>query len=327
MRYLLTTCSLLLFCPCSLLLAPCPCVPLPSIAKAAERWTAPSPTTEFEYMSYFPLYPTFSWQPLARSQYYELKVIRQEGRNETVYRVLKNTEALDRLTDYVPFNETGNYYWQVHVTDRSGNPLSDWSAKKYFKVTAPVTFAALGDSITHGGAAFIPAGQLSCQWETFCEVPIKNLGRSGDTTAMMLERFDNDVLPFRPKVLLILGGVNDIREGAKAEEVIENLTTIREKCLANDIKPVFVAITSMNPKIIRATLTDGDWQSERDKLNKWINGNEYSLDFNVKLNDEQGYLKVEYTPDGLHPNLRGKQIMGEAINEYLQEAFKGLMTN
>ena len=298
-----------------------------STAKAAERFSPPNPSTEFEYMAYFPLYPTFSWQPLANTQYYQVQIIRQEGRSESVYRVFRNIEALDRVTDYLPFNETGNYYWQVRVTDKSGNPLSDWSIKKYFKVTAPVTFAALGDSITHGGAAFIPAGQLSCQWETFCEVPVKNLGRSGDITSMMLERFDNDVLPFRPKVLLILGGVNDIREGAKVEEVIKTLTAIREKCLANDIKPVFVAITSMNPKIIKATLTDGDWQSERDKLNKWINDNEYSLDFNVKLNDEQGYLKVEYTPDGLHPNLRGKQIMGEAISEYLQEAFPDLMTS
>ena len=295
--------------------------------KAAERFSAPNPSTEFENMAYFPLYPTFSWQPLANTQYYQVQVIRQEGHTETVYRDLKNTEALDRVTDYAPFNKTGNYYWQVRITDRSGNPLSPWSAKKYFKVTAPVTFAALGDSITHGGAAFIPAGQLSCQWETFCRVPVKNLGRSGDTTAMMLERFDSDVLPFRPKVLLILGGVNDIREGTKAEEVIKNLTAIRDKCLANDIIPVFAAITSMNPQIIRATLTDGDWQSERDKLNKWINSNDYSLDFNVKLNDEQGYLKVEYTPDGLHPNLRGKQIMGETISEYLQEAFPDLLSS
>lgn len=294
-------------------------------AKAAERFSAPNPSTEFEYMAYFPLYPTFSWQPLANTQYYQVQVVRQEGQTETLYREFRNTDALDRVTYYAPFNETGNYYWQVRVTDESGNPLSDWSAKKYFKVTAPVTFAALGDSITHGGAAFIPAGQLSCQWETFCEVPVKNLGRSGDTTAMMLERFDNDVLPFRPKVLLILGGVNDIREGTKAEDVIKNLTAIREKCLANDIKPVFVAITSMNPQIIRATLTDGDWKSERDKLNKWINSNDYCLDFNVKLNDEQGYLDIEYTPDGLHPNLRGKQIMGETISEYLQEAFPDLI--
>ena len=310
-----------------IILIACLLLLMPDSVKAAERFSAPNPSTEFDNMAYFPLYPTYSWQPLANTQYYQVQVIRQEGDTETVYRDMMNTEALDRVTDYKPFNETGNYYWQVRITDESGNPLSPWSVKKYFKVTAPVTFAALGDSITHGGAAFIPAGQLSCQWETFCNEPVKNLGRSGDTTAMMIERFDSDVLPFRPKVLLILGGVNDIREGAKAEEVINNLTAIREKCLANDITPVFVAITSMNPNIIKATLTDGDWQSERDKLNQWINSNYYSLDFNVKLNDEQGYLKAEYTPDGLHPNLRGKQIMGEIINEYLQEAFADLMTN
>ena len=290
-------------------------------AEAEEQLKPPIPSTEFESMAYFPLYPTYSWLPLANTEFYQVQVIRQNGDNEEVVRDLINAEGFDRTTDYTAFTEEGNYYWQVRAVDKDKNPLSDWSVKKEFKVTAPVKFAAFGDSITHGGAAFIPAGQLSCQWETFCEVPVKNLGRSGDTTAMMLDRFDRDVLPFNPKVLVIMGGVNDIREGAKAEDVIKNLVAIREKCLANNITPVFLAITSMNPSIIKTYLTDGDWLTERNKLNEWINKNSYCLDFNVKLNDEQGYLKAEYTPDGLHPNLKGKKIMGESIDEYLQEAF------
>ena len=289
--------------------------------EASEKFKAPSPSTEFEYMDYCPLYPTYSWLPIANTKFYQVQVVRQVGDEEVVVRDLTNTEALDRVTDYIPFNEAGDYYWQVRVIDNNKNPLSPWSVKKYFKVTMPVEFAAFGDSITHGGASFIPAGQLSCQWETFCDVPIKNLGRSGDTSAMMLERFDRDVLPFKPKVLVIMGGVNDIREGAKAENVIKNLAAIRQKCIENNITPVFIAITSMNPKIIKAYLTDGDWQSERNKLNQWINSNSYCLDFNTKLNDEQDYLKVEYTPDGLHPNLRGKKIIGEIIGSYLQEMF------
>ena len=289
--------------------------------EAKEKFEAPTPSTEFESMAYFPLYPTYSWRAVANTEFYQVQIVRQNGDKEIVVRNLLNTEALNVVTDYNPYVEPGDYYWHVRVIDKKQNPLSGWSIKKYFKVTTPTTFAALGDSITHGGANFIPAGQLSCQWETFCEIPVKNLGRSGDTTAMMLNRFDSDVLPFKPKVLIILGGVNDIREGAKAEEVIKNLTAISEKCKANNIIPVFVAITSMNPNIILANLTAGDWQTERDKLNKWIMRTPYSLDFNAKLNDEQGYLKAEYTPDGLHPNLRGKQIMGEIIDSYLQEAF------
>ena len=293
--------------------------------EAKDKFNAPNPSTEFENMAYFPLYPTYSWQPLSNTEFYQVQVIRQDGTQEEIVRDLTNTEALDRVTDYKSFTEVGNYYWQVRVIDKNKNPLSPWSVKKYFNVTTPTIFAALGDSITHGGASFIPASQLSCQWETYCEVPVKNLGRSGDTTAMMLERFDRDVLSFNPKVLIIMGGVNDIREGAKAEEAIKNLTAIREKCINNDIIPVFLAITSMNPNIIKAYLTDGDWQGERNKLNQWINSNSYSLDFNVKLNDNQDYLKLEYTLDGLHPNLRGKKIMGEIISDYLQEVFPNLL--
>ena len=71
-----------------------------------------------------------------------------------------------------------------------------------------------------------------------------------------------------------MGGVNDIREGAKAETVINNLIAIREKCIANDITPVFVTITSMNPKIIKAYLTKGiKWI----KLEEISNNSKYIL--------------------------------------------------
>ena len=134
---------------------------------------APNPTTEFENMAYFPLYPTYSWEPIANTEFYQMQVIRLIGGQEVVVRDMTNTEALNRVTDYTPFTEAGDYYWQVRAIEsikkKKNKPLSQWSIKRHFKVTTPVTFAALGDSITHGGAAFIPASQLACQWETFCK--------------------------------------------------------------------------------------------------------------------------------------------------------------
>ena len=205
-----------------------------------------------------------------------------------------------------------------------GRILSDWSEAKYFKVETPVKYAALGDSITHGGAAFIPAGQLSCQWETYSDVPIKNLGRSGDTTQMMIDRFDNDVLPFKPQVLVIMGGVNDIRGGADSDAVIKNLETLQEKCLANGITPVFCTLTSMNPEkmeLRRIPLTDNDWREAREKINFWIKQTPHFIEVAESLTDKFGYLRTELTPDGLHPALRGKKIMGETISAYLKKHF------
>ena len=276
----------------------------------------PNPTTDFDFMDFPPVYPTYSWEVLPNTEFYQIQVLS----GDKVIRELKNSEALDRMTDSQPFIEPGYFSWRVRAVDKKNRPLSDWSVKKFFRVSMPVHFAVLGDSISHGGAAFIPAGQLSCQWQTFCNVPIKNIARSGDTTAMMIERFEQDVLPFKPKVLLILGGVNDIREGKSSAEVIKNFETLREKCLANNITPIFGTLTPMNEKILRGRgifLTESDWRSEREKINAWILENG-GVDVSSELCDEDGELNEKFTYDGLHPALRGKKFMGEAIEKFLR---------
>ena len=191
----------------------------------------PSPTTEFEKMAYFPVYPTFSWDAVAKAEFYQVQVVKVEEDEEKVVRELKNTEALNRETDWQAFTETGKYFWRVRAVNEANIPVGDWSEKSFFEVTAPVKFAVLGDSISHGGASFIPAGQLSCQWQTFCKIPVKNIARSGDTTETMIERFERDVLPFKPQVLIIMGGINDIRGGATAKQVINARQIILFRCL------------------------------------------------------------------------------------------------
>ena len=291
---------------------------------ADAKLDAPSPTTEFEKMAYFPVYPTFSWDAVANAEFYQVQVVKVEGDKEIVVRELKNNEALNKETVWEPFTETGKYFWHVRAVNEANVPLGDWSDKSFFEITAPVKFAVLGDSISHGGASFIPAGQLSCQWQTFCKVPVKNIARSGDTTAMMIERFDADVLPFEPEVLIIMGGVNDIRDGATAKQVIKNLKILKEKCEANNITPVFATLTPMNEKILRGRnigLTDKDWRKERDKLNAWILKNKFAVDVSKNLYDADNELRADITPDGLHPDVRGKRFIGEAIEKFLIEQF------
>lgn len=286
-------------------------------AEAKFKLEAPNPTTEFEQMAFAQVYPTYSWEPLAGAEIYQVQVLNSRGE---IVRDMLNTEALDRMTDWEPFVEVGEYFWRVRAVDKNKKPLSDWSEQKKFTVTAPVKIAALGDSITHGGANFIPAGQLSCQWETFCEIPVKNIGRSGDTTAMMIERFERDVLPFKPKVLLIIGGVNDIRVGATAAEVIANLKILRDKCAAHGITAYFGTLTPMNEEKIRSrniSLTGKNWQFERAKINRWILENG-GVDIAAGLENRAGELRASLTPDGLHPNLRGKMIMGRNVEKFLE---------
>ena len=84
-------------------------------------------------------------------------------------------------------------------------------------------------------------------------------------------------------------------------------------------------MTSMNPEIIHRrgiNLTDGDWRQERERVNFWIKTTPHFIEVTEKLTDEFGYLRAEFTPDGLHPALRGKKIIGETIAAYLKKNFQ-----
>ncbi len=305
MRFLILLIGLIIFC------AP---------VEAKFQTEAPTPTTEFERMSYAPVYPTYSWEPVLGAEFYQVQAVNEQGK---IVSELTSSESLSRVTDWWSFTDAGKYYWRVRALDKNKKPISAWSEKSFFEVTTPVTFAALGDSITHGGAAFIPAGQISCQWETFCDFPIKNIGRSGDTTEMMIARFENDVLPFAPKVLIIMGGVNDIRAGLTADEIISNLKTLREMCKANNIDSFFCTLTPINEKILRGKgiyLTDKNWRAEMEKVNAWILENG-GADISDRLSDFDGELRETLTIDGLHPDLRGKMYIGRAIQNFLSEHY------
>ena len=291
-----------------------------SSAEAAFKFPAPIPTTEFDKMAFPQVYPTYSWEAVPNTEFYQIQIFK-DGK---LLRELKNSEAFYKMTDTQPITEVGKYFWQVRVVDKNNQPLSDWSEKNFFEVTAPVKFAVLGDSISHGGASFIPAGQLSCQWETFCKIPVKNISRSGDKTSQMIERFDSEVLPFRPKFLIIIGGVNDIRIGSKSDEVIKNLQTLQKKCAENNITPIFGTLTPMNEKILRGRgifLTDDNWRDEFQKVNSWILKNKFAVDISKKLFDAENNLRADMTIDGLHPDVRGKKIIGEEIEKFLIENF------
>ena len=86
---------------------------------------------------------------------------------------------------------------------------------------------------------------------------------SGDTSAMMVERFDRDVRPFHLKYLLIMGGTNSLRAGVSAEEVIRDLEEIGQKAEALGIHPIYLTLPPLNPANIQKAfdeLTADNWR-------------------------------------------------------------------
>lgn len=289
--------------------------------------TAPLTTTEFDKMDYPPIYPVYSWIPTSGANHYEIELIKD---GKIIRRYFTNAQTQDDdfdLYDKVPVLDEGEYFWRVRGLNQENQPITKWSTKNAansFEVKHQVRFCALGDSITHGGGSIsVPPSTVMYNWETYCAIPVKNLGRSGDTTAEMLARFDNDVLPFRPEVLFIMAGVNDYRANILGAESVESLEIIRDKCERNGIKPVFLTPTPLNPmqiqKIGFIELPPEDWQEHQRFICNWIRDQEFFIDVNEKLTDADGNLIDSLSIDGLHPDAEGKKIIGEAVADWLDK--------
>jgi lysophospholipase L1-like esterase len=75
-------------------------------------------------------------------------------------------------------------------------------------LTPPKTLICFGDSLTEGviGASYIDI--LRAQLPA--AIRVINAGINGDTTLNLLRRFKRDVVPYRPDLVVILVGLNDL---------------------------------------------------------------------------------------------------------------------
>lgn len=297
------------------------------IDKSTGRLLRPALTVDFNANDQpTPLYPVYAWIPIPGATVYEVELLSDppenpNGTEPSQYRIWYKTGPGYDIYDDEPRNRPGIYYWRVRGLDDAGNPVGVYSETRSFTVDlSHGNYAAcLGDSVTHGGGAIsYSPSDLEYDFETYLEFPTVNLGRSGDTTETMAERFVSDVLPFQPRYLLILGGINSIRGGVAGQQVVAELTAIRDLCEENNIRPIFLTVPPVNPQAIQRAFGEGTavrWQEELAVVNQFIRQQPYYIDIAPWLSDQYGIMPERYAIDGLHPDIAGKKIMAEIVND------------
>lgn len=177
----------------------------------------------------------------------------------------------------------------------------------------------LGDSITdmwgHGSDTFFPGK------------PYVNRGISGQVTAQMLVRFRQDVIALKPKVVVILGGTNDIADNPDPSclgMIEDNLTSMAQLARANGIRVVMASITPVNDYAGINISSDRPTQKIL-ALNAWIKSytrHEHMiyLDYYSAMLDANHALKKEYSQDGLHPNPAGYAVMAPLAKQAIDQA-------
>uniref|UniRef100_UPI00404B5676 SGNH/GDSL hydrolase family protein n=1 Tax=Fulvivirga sp. TaxID=1931237 RepID=UPI00404B5676 len=175
----------------------------------------------------------------------------------------------------------------------------------------------MGNSITEGWKSFRP--------EFFENKSFVNRGIGGQTTPQMLVRFRQDVIALKPKVVIILAGVNDIAGNtgpSTLEMIMDNIISMAELAKANDIK---VILSSVLPAFDFSWRPGLEPSTKIIALNKMIK--EYAdeneivyLDYFSAMVDERNGLKDGYTYDGVHPNEAGYKAMEPLALEAIAKA-------
>jgi lysophospholipase L1-like esterase len=275
------------------------------------------------------LYPVYSYAGNPGAVKYEVEVTsaypeNTEGTAPSKYRVFSKITSLSNVYDDNP--RIGTFYWRVRGLDENGNAVGIWSMPEKVRTNPEEHFdvGIYGDSITQGGGhLYHSPADMAYSYVTYLDFPAVNMGRSGDTTEMMEDRFDHDVLPFHVKYLLIMGGINDLRMGADPNKVIGHLEAIRKKCIEHHITPILLTIVPINPENIQkyyGDVTYSGWQESVKIVNDYIRSQPH-IDTAAPFADYP-VMPSELAMDGIHGDWNAKQMIAGEINRHIGEFIK-----
>ena len=194
----------------------------------------------------------------------------------------------------------------------------------------PVTIVAMGDSTTAGTPGWKSrveappngTGDETSQyaWWLMQAHPawdVINQGVNGERSDQILARFDRDVLEQRPKVVVIIAGVNDVYQGRPASHVIAQLEKMYGRATEAGVLVVAGSIVPYN------TATP-EQNARMREINDWIRA-AAAADPGIEFVDTRAAVaaandpdRLFESPDGLHPSPAGYWRMADAIRPVIE---------
>jgi lysophospholipase L1-like esterase len=187
-----------------------------------------------------------------------------------------------------------------------------------------LTIVALGDSTTAGTPHFrspveVPPdgeGDEEGQYAYWMmrkkpEWKVHNCGVAGERTEQIRARLEETVNRYRPRYVIILGGVNDIAHGYPLEAIGRNLEYMYEQCKLRGTIPIASTILPWDDATPQQAQAIG-------VLNRWIEKTADRLripfvDLNEVARDANDPKRLSGTPDGIHPDVGGHRAMGHRL--------------
>jgi len=218
----------------------------------------------------------------------------------TVFMFLKGN-YLKKITEsiYLIFDIKDNYSYEM-------NRNYEIQRDKHMSYANQADIVMFGNSITE-----------MAEWnELLGRSDIVNRGIGGDITEGMLNRIES-VTKVKPEICFFLGGINDIIKNISQDKTISNVENIISVLIKNNIKPVIQSVIYTGSYYQNCKAINEEVSELNNELSGIAKTNEIAfIDLNKYLSDE-GYLKNEYTYDGLHLNAKGYKVWAEILNDFL----------
>jgi lysophospholipase L1-like esterase len=178
----------------------------------------------------------------------------------------------------------------------------------------------MGNSITEGWVRERPA--------FFDENPnLIGRGISGQTTPQMLLRFRQDVIQLKPKLVILLCGINDIAQNTgpiTQAEIMDNIISMSELAVANNIGVILSSVLPASDFPWRPGLNPGPKVVSLNKdIEKYAKEKGFIyLDYYTAMEDGNFGLKPGLSTDKVHPTPAGYALMEPLLLAAIKKGLK-----
>jgi lysophospholipase L1-like esterase len=173
--------------------------------------------------------------------------------------------------------------------------------------TAPIVM--LGDSLTEAGPWTDLTGCLQ----------IANRGIGGDTTSKLRVRLD-EVIALRPRAIFLMIGVNDITLNIPRETTLDNLRAILARLSGSGAQVFFNHVLPVTASYHKKRI-NRDIAGLNADIAKLAHGlrNVTMIDVGPQLAGGDGFMRREFSYDGLHLTPKGYAVLRDAVGPYIAQ--------
>lgn len=192
--------------------------------------------------------------------------------------------------------------------------LSDFAQLERYQALNQSLPPATRDLVIFYGDSITDVWPTAYATHFFPGKPYIGRGVTGESTDMMLWRFQQDVIDLHPAAVVILGGSNDVvltDRHIKFQQTTFDLQTMAELAEQHHIRVILCSVLPVShyPPPQQALFSE-----EIRTINHWLQAYAAShhityVDYYSAMADSTGAMKNSLTVDGLHPNAAGYDVM------------------